>query len=79
MPDQVERTIECRFEIAPKIDLRCCHSGRGMEHIGSTHQQIEVVVDELPVLQRSQMWCKGAEHRAGVAGEIDDRERGQYG
>ena len=32
-----------------------------------------------PVLQRWQMWCKGAEHRAGAAGEIDDRERGQYG
>ena len=47
-----------------------------MEHVGSTHQQVEVVVDELPVLQRWQMWCQGAEHRAGVAGEIDDRERG---
>ena len=62
--------------MAPKIDLRGCHSGRGMEHVGSTHQQIEVVVDEFPVLQGRRMWCKGAEHRAGVAGEIDDRERG---
>jgi hypothetical protein len=47
-----------------------------MQRVGGTHQQIEVVVDELPVLQGWQMWCKGAEHRAGVAGEIDDRERG---
>ena len=51
----------------------------GMEHVGSRHQQIEVVVDEFPVLQGWQMWCKGAEHRARVAGEIDDRERRQYG
>ena len=50
-----------------------------MEHVGSTHQQIEVIVDEFPVLQGWQMWSKGAEHRAGVAGEIEDRERGQCG
>jgi hypothetical protein len=47
-----------------------------MEHVGSTHQQIEVDVDEFPVLQGWQMWCNGVEHRAGVAGETDDRELG---
>jgi hypothetical protein len=67
------------LEIAPKIDLRSCHSGRATENVGSTHLQIEVVVDEFTFLQRWQMGCKGAEHRAGAAGEIDDRERGQYG
>jgi hypothetical protein len=31
-----------------------------MEHVGSTHQQIEVVVDEFPVLQG---WQIGARAR----------------
>jgi hypothetical protein len=50
-----------------------------MEHVGGTHQEVEVVVDKFPVLQRWQMWCKGAKHRASAAGKIDDRERGQCG
>jgi hypothetical protein len=50
-----------------------------MERVRGTHQRVEVVVDKFPVLQRWQMWCKRAERRAGAAGEIDYRERGQCG
>jgi hypothetical protein len=50
-----------------------------MEHVVGTHQQVEVVVDEFPVSQRSQMWCKGAEHRAGVAQARSTIVSGQCG
>jgi hypothetical protein len=54
-------------------------SGAGIKRVGGTHLRVEFGVDKFPVLQRWQMWCKRAERRAGAAGAIDDRERGQCG
>jgi len=48
-----------------------------MEHVGSTHQQIEIVVDEFPVLQGWRMVMQGRGASSRCRSEIDDRERGQ--